>query len=418
MGHIAFVESNLSGTGYRLLARAKERGHRVTLVCRDPDYYGAGHGVSGSPLAPCDHVLRADTNDPEAVVAGLRRQCVDGVTSVGEYYLFAAAYAAERLRLPGPPAVGVATARDKAGLRQTMSGAGLPVPRHGVAGTVEEATRIAAEVGLPCVTKPVDRSSSVAVRRGDSLDEVAAQAAEVLALRHPRGLPTRRAVLVEELLDGPELSVETVAADGIMDVLAVVATTVTRGPHFVELEHWLPVELGARERLELVDLVRSTLRCCGLNHGMAHTEVRLTSGGPRVLEVNPRLAGGMIPELVRLATGVAPLDAVIDVALGRPVRVQRTMARAAGIRFLTSAADGVLSTIEGWPANVTDSQLWKSPGDPVRRPRSSEDRLGYVIVTGATGGQVRAQLDELAGAMRPRVEGARGGEQHGGGLDR
>ena len=59
----------------------------------------------------------------------------------------------------------------------------------------------------------------------------------------------------------------------------------------------------------------------GLGFGPAHTEIRLGPQGPVVIEVNPRLAGGQIPTLVRLATGIDLVGATVDAVIGEGVPV-------------------------------------------------------------------------------------------------
>src|SRR5439155_22085321 len=58
------------------------------------------------------------------------------------------------------------------------------------------------------------------------------------------------------------------------------------------------------------------LGALGRGSGPAHTEIRLGPRGPVVVEVNARLAGGRIPTLVRLATGIDLVGATVDAAVG------------------------------------------------------------------------------------------------------
>jgi biotin carboxylase len=58
--------------------------------------------------------------------------------------------------------------------------------------------------------------------------------------------------------------------------------------------------------------------------GVFHTEVKFTADGPRVIEVNGRI-GGMIGEIIDVATGTDTLKIVADVALGRPIEPDRDL---------------------------------------------------------------------------------------------
>jgi hypothetical protein len=56
----------------------------------------------------------------------------------------------------------------------------------------------------------------------------------------------------------------------------------------------------------------------GLGPGVFHVEVIATSAGPRLVEVNPRIAGGAIPDLIATATGCNIFDILIDIVTGKP----------------------------------------------------------------------------------------------------
>ena len=71
----------------------------------------------------------------------------------------------------------------------------------------------------------------------------------------------------------------------------------------------------------MLDLVSETLRAVGFGVGPAHTEIKLTSEGPRVLEVNGRIGGG-VPDMLRLTTGVDIVKLSMRAALGLPTDVR------------------------------------------------------------------------------------------------
>src|SRR5206468_1957351 len=97
----------------------------------------------------------------------------------------------------------------------------------------------------------------------------------------------------------------------------------------------------AADLLAVTENVRGQ-RAAGVELGATHVEVRLTDAGAAVIELNARLAGGMIPDLVALATGVNLLEQHLRVHAGLPVRLESSRGRRAGIRFLLAPAAGTL----------------------------------------------------------------------------
>ena len=99
------------------------------------------------------------------------------------------------------------------------------------------------------------------------------------------------------------------------DVVGVVAKGLGPTPFFVETGHDFPAQ-GPHRRGGRAAV--AALAALGLGWGAAHTELRVSPSGPVVIEVNPRLAGGMIPALIEAATGDDLVDAVIARCIGEP----------------------------------------------------------------------------------------------------
>ena len=137
--------------------------------------------------------------------------------------------------------------------------------------------------------------------------------------------------------------------------------------------------------------------------------MKLTAEGPAVIEINPRPAGGMIPELIRLATGVDLLEQQLRTAVGLAPALKPAQDAHAGIQFLLPDADGVLDAVEGTQeaAAVPDVEavtVTAAPGTVVRRPRSAGDRIGHVIAGHPTPERVTAALDEARRLLRLSVD--------------
>jgi cysteine synthase/biotin carboxylase len=397
---LLFVESNTTGTGMRALILARDKGFEPVFLTDTPARY-VGLDETGATVVVCA------TDDPESLRAAAEpyRGRLAGVTTTSEFALVAAAGLAVTLGLPAEPPETVAGCRDKATVRRLLAKAGVPQPRSEVVRDAAEARDAVVAVGLPCVVKPVSESGSTNVLRCDDLTAARAHVDRVLAVRtNVRGQPVPRAVLVEEYLDGPEFSVEMFGVDGAQTLLGVVGKSVGAAPHFVERQHVFPADLPTDVVESLSSTVRAALDAVGLRRGPSHTEVRLTPAGPRIVEINPRLAGGMIPELFRLTTGTDLLAAQLDLATGREPEVDCVPDGCAAIRFLTAPRPGVLAEVDGLDQaralpGVTRVTVTAQVGDRVAPPTDAYGRLGYVIARGASRTEVLASLDAADAAI-------------------
>jgi len=229
MSVIVFVESNTTGTGRLFCLRAREFGLHPILLARDPGRYPyvEAEGIE-------HHVV--DTGDTAAVLTAVKEldRPVVGVASSSEYWVATAGEVAAALGLPHPDPDAVRACRDKGRQRQILADAGVPGAGFGAARSLGEAVEHAERIGFPVVVKPVAGSGSVATRLCHTPDEVRGAARLVLEGDPVElGLPPQDAVLVEEYLDGPEFSVETIGTE----VVGVTAKHLGAPPWFVEVGH-------------------------------------------------------------------------------------------------------------------------------------------------------------------------------------
>ncbi len=386
---LAFVETSLSGTGITAMRHARDLGADVIFMSRDIGYYAA-HGAA-DPLScrAITEVIECETNDAGKVAAALAGREVGGVLAAGEHYVEVAARAAAELGVAGLSVRAAATARDKSRCLADAAAAGVSVPRHGLARTVPAALATAADIGLPCVVKPVDGTASAAVRYCARPQDVAAAAAEALeAPCNTRGQLRAGEVLVTRYVPGHEVSVEVLAADGTLAVIGVTDKHTGPLPWFVETAHTFPSVLPEPVQRSCARSAACVLRAIGFDRGMAHVELRVTPGGPCLLEVNARPPGDHITDLIRLATGADPLAAWVRAQAGLEFERLPAPSRGAAIRYLTPPA-GRVSAVWGEQQmrempELREVSVRIRPGDLLTTARSSYDRRGHVIATGPT----------------------------------
>jgi biotin carboxylase len=374
---LVLVESNTTGSGRLFVAAGRALGLRPVVLTTDPSRY---------PYLAQDKVDRVlvDTGDI-AALAGVTGKLaavapIAAVLSSSEYFVATAASLAIRHGRPAPNPIAVRRCRDKVWQRLVL--AELPgSPRYVECADPQRAADATAWLGGTVVVKPCHGSGSAGVRQCAGPKEAASWAKRLLSrTTNERGLPTTPRVLVEELLVGPEYSVEML--DG--EAWGVTAKHLGAAPYFVETGHDFPAELDARETRSLIETACRASHLLELHRGPAHVELRLTASGPVVVEVNPRLAGGMIPRLVELATGHDLIAAVISSATGRPLGRTPAATRYASIRFLCPTAEGVVRAITGLDRarsvdGVADVVCTASVGDEHRLSHSFRDRIGHVI---------------------------------------
>lgn len=363
-----------------------------------------------------DHEV-ADTHSPEAVVAaGLalaERHPIAGVVTWDEYALVPTAELTVRLGLPGNTVAAMNAARDKATSRALFAEHNVPSATSTRVDTLAQASAAAQRTGFPVVLKPSSHAASIGVIRVDHLDELPAAWLFAAAGAGEQG-PEGSGVLVEEYLDGPEISVECVTQHGVTTALAVTRKEVGHAPYFEETGH--TVQAGDPLLPEVAPVAVQAVRALGITDGIQHVEMRLTRSGPRIIEVNSRIGGDLIGTLVRLATGLDLPRIAADVASARTPDLTQTVSAAAAIKILYAPAAGILSerslaAVPEVPLAELQQVTWlKEVGEQVALPPLGDldaGRVGFIVATAkdpaAAHQQLAAHTQGLVLTVTPRT---------------
>lgn len=357
-----------------MIETANRAGMRSVVVDQDPSAPGA---------AFAGEFHQVSTIDAEAVLELARRIRPDGITTAAtDAPIRVVAAVAEALGLPAVSPTTALACTDKAVMIRRLAESGVPHPMWEVVGEPDEARRAAESIGLPCILKPVDSSGSRGVVLLESFDRVDAAFAYSLASSRTGQ------VLVEEFLQGPEVSVEVFHDGQRAHVLAVTDKATTGAPHFVETGHNEPSSLPSETVTAIGGAALAAVEAVGIDSGPAHVEIIVTARGPVVVELGARMGGDCITsDLVPLSTGIDMTALVLDQAVGRAVTVPAPTTAASAIRFLEQP-EGALEAVRGLERalavpGVVDVALLKELGHHSSGTHASGDRLGYVIAQGA-----------------------------------
>ena len=263
----------------------------------------------------------AGLSDDEAADA-LRPFLPDGIVAYVDAQMSAASALAGRLGLDYHDAVTTERLVDKLAQRQALDNGGLPVPRCidiPPAPAFDDVVALMTGVEFPVVLKPRHGAAS----RDTVLVEDPARLAAILT-ESPIA-ESASDMVVEEYMVGASpppsahfadyLSVESIVIDGDINHLAVTGRMPQVEP-FRETGLIIPSDFDPSLLEAAVDVATKAISALGVRTGCYHTEIKVTTAGLRVIEVNGRL-GGFVPEVLELAApGVNLYEISQRVALG------------------------------------------------------------------------------------------------------
>jgi biotin carboxylase len=399
--YIVFIESNTSGTGLLFAQTARRLGFCPVLMCRDDSRYP---WLRRERVEFCE-AATGDISRLSSSIAALRsKRAIAGIFSSSEYFVEIAARLARLEGLPGAEPEAIACCRDKRRQRKLLREAGLLVPWFSAATSQPEVSAALRERPCPLILKPAFGTGSIGVRLCRTPEEVMVHAEDLFARGlNERGAPVDPSILIEEYLEGPEYSVEILG----QQVIGVTRKLLSAEPLFVETGHDFPAHLSEQTIASFGRVAMRGLSAVGLTWGPAHVELRLTRNGPVIIEINPRLAGGFIPELVRHATGIDLIEETLCAVVDRHPRLQATRRQYASIRFFMTPGSGIVASFDGAEdarrvSGVCDAQMYRQPGDEISPRGDFRDRIGHVIATSQTLGMAAEAAEQ--GRLNLRVK--------------
>jgi len=338
-------------------------------------------------LQAADDGLAIDINDCDALIAAVTQQgAVDGVVSMAEVGVRAAAEISTRLGLPSISKQAAANATSKAAMRRLWTGIASHSVPFEIVSTLDEAERAAKRLDhLPLIFKP-DRSFGGS--RGVTRVETPEQVANAFAAAQAGGLPNS-SVVIEHCVDGSEHSCEVLIWEDRTSVLCIGQKIKSLLPYRVDVSVQYPAELSESQQSCVAEMCQQSVTALGLTQGVAHVEFAYTDRGPVLFEIGARCGGGHTPQLAQHVSGVDEFLEACRMACGiEPTQFEPKSRRGAEYRFLVFAP-GIIKEIEipEWvrrDARFLDVGVTVSPGAVMRPLQSTSDRAGFLVSAGKT----------------------------------
>lgn len=388
------------------IEKAKALGYRVILVDYDENAVG---------FALADEKLVVSTLDQEEVYRQAQRCQPDVVlTSTSDGPVRTAAYVNEKLgKQPDLSYENALCATIKDKMRDRLQKCGVPIPEYYVAGDYEAFSNAVDRLNGYCIVKPADNAGS----RGVVLFECGlSRVDQFLQLKqktyeYSKSNSRNGTVLVEEFMQGPEVSVEAMVVEGEPHILSITDKYITPPPYFVELAHCEPSRLDGETQEQIRKVAEQAIKAIGIENAPAHVEIKVTEEGPKIVELAARLGGDFITsKLVPLSTGIDMVGASVLLATGEKPDLIPEWQRGAAIHFIHAPeeSEGMLAGITVPEAlyreeGIEEIAIYKMPGDAVCGTRSSNDRLGHVITVGATAEEAMERGEQALSRIRVEV---------------
>lgn len=360
------------------IRQAKKMGIEVVAVDMNPNAIG---------FQEADKSLVISTIDIPAVLKAAKEEKINGImTLASDMPMRTVAVVAKEMGLVGVDENTALRATNKAVMRQCLLENNVPIPTFYKVSNEQEYKQAVKQFKTKFIVKPADNSGSRGIFLIENLDN---EKIIEEAYQYSKQFSRNGDIVVEEYMEGEEVSVETLSVDGVCHVIQITDKLTTGAPHFVEMGHSQPT----RHSLEMVQRIREVatmaVNAIGIKNGPSHTEIMVTKDGPKIVELGARLGGDCITtHLVPLSTGVNMVENCILIALGENPDLTVKFEKGSAIRYIPSY-EGVLKEV----ANVEEARnvigvqeisFVKEIGDTLTNIESSTSRIGFVVAQADT----------------------------------
>ncbi len=336
---------------------------------------GLGNDPQGPGVALCDRFHVADVRDIEVVTSFARSQGVDAIYSIGsDIAMPTVCRGSELLGLPT-----LATARaaricnNKGLLRQVLAEARIPSPRFKILASPKDAAHFAP----PALIKPLDSQGQRGITFVTDKGHIEAAYARAEAFSSAGG------AIIEEFIEGPEISVNAYVVDGEVKITIVSDRIVwPHVPGGIVKAHELPSNsvLPAAER-SIQEVVGKVLHVLEIRNGPAYFQIKIRNGAPYIIEVSPRLDGCHLWRLIKMAYGIDLLGASLDhLLLGKsPWFPESRIVGHWSLEFLCQPPGTLFSEKDFDTSQASYTRFYCRDGDTVRLLNGHMEKCAYLI---------------------------------------
>lgn len=334
------------------------------------------------------------TIDIESVMSAAEKHNIDAImTLASDMPIMTVAKVSKKLGLVGVDLDTAIKATNKSKMRESLKNFGVPVPLFYKVDSLDKCIKAVNKIkdkGYKCILKPADNSGSRGIVLLPDFNEKTIN----IAYNYSKNNSRDKIVMVEEFMEGPEVSVETISVDGKCNIIQITDKITTGAPYFVEMGHSQPSQLPDSIKDKIKEITIAANKAIGIISGPSHTEIKITQNGPKIVEIGARLGGDNITtHLTPLSTGVDMVESCIKIALGEKPDIRIKYDKASAIRYFDQS-HGRIKSIRGVEEasklpGIIQISIIHGKDHIINGIKSSSDRVGFVI----------GQADDCKGAI-------------------
>jgi biotin carboxylase len=300
----------LGGSYFQMSAikRAKELGYYVITCDYLPD--NPGHKFA-------DEYHNVSTVDREAVLELARKLNIDGILAyASDVSVATAAYVSEKLGLPSNSLRTTEILSRKDLFKSFLQENGFFTPASGSFTDYDSAYEFAKQLGRKMIIKPVDASGC----KGITIIEDIKDFRRAYEEAYEYGIS--KIVIVEEFVEksGYQYTGDGLIVNGKLIYMGMSKEHFDKSGNMVPVGESFPAYLEEKIYCEVCKQCQKIFYLLDFKFGTVNLEFFITSDGKiMILEIGPRSGGNLMPDAIKLSSGIDMIEYCIKMAVGDKV---------------------------------------------------------------------------------------------------
>jgi len=328
---------------------------------------------------------------------------IDGVIAFGVDIPDILAKAAELRNLPYYTNYKTACiSKDKYLAKERMKGCGVDLPIYRKIKNFDELKQTVKDFGYPCVLKPTDNSGARGVLR--LTEDIDLR----WAFENSISFSGNKRLILEEFLDGVQLSTESFIVDGKVYTVGIAERNYEFlekfSPYIVENGGDLPPELTDEQRGEIDGQILKCAKAFDVKNGIIKGDLVLHGGKIFIIEVALRLSGGHFSSIeIPLNTGVDFLKYAILMSLNEAIETDELvfkLEKYVSLRYIFPYKKGIIKNLEfpEWfekEDSIKAYDFYYKLGEVANYPvKSHPERLGFFLVASRNYNELKKMVEQ------------------------
>ncbi|EAJ6188627.1 UDP-4-amino-4,6-dideoxy-N-acetyl-beta-L-altrosamine N-acetyltransferase [Campylobacter lari] len=187
---------------------------------------------------------------------------------------------------------------DKSRMKDIFKKYHIPTARYEKIYNINELKNI--KMNFPLVVKPSDRSAGRGVVKVYDIQQL------TKAYLNAKEISYNKIVLVEEVIEGLQYSVETITSNGKHQILAITEEYLRDDENkddFLETQQLIPARISKENEKIIKKIILKTLKAFGIKYGACHIELKINNNNVKIIEIASR-AGGWRNVLIEHSIGL------------------------------------------------------------------------------------------------------------------